>query len=296
MNALFEPRVVRTRGPDATLELLLEPQQAYLDHHRPGGEPLFSTVLGLEAIASAVRLLEPGAAPGLADVRVGPPCIATGMRVLPVRIEACRPAGQGRLECALHGAAEAGGQRVHLAARHVLAGTLPVRAAVARCGRGAVGSREVYEHFFHGPAFRVVGAAQWRPGHLLAEMAPGLPPLRTGGGYRTWLAPRLLELGLQAAGLLELARSGRMRIPAGIGSVWVAAEGGRAPEHGCRALAVERTDEGTDILVVGATGEPLVAIEDYRTVPLPFADNVTTRERLHAALRASLPVGTAQGT
>ena len=47
-------------GPEASATVLLDPLQRYLDDHRPGGEPLLGTVMGLEIMAELAVGLSPG--------------------------------------------------------------------------------------------------------------------------------------------------------------------------------------------------------------------------------------------
>ena len=46
--------------PEASATVLLDPGQRYLDDHRPGGEPLLGTVMGLEIMAELALGLAPG--------------------------------------------------------------------------------------------------------------------------------------------------------------------------------------------------------------------------------------------
>ena len=78
--------------------------------------------------------------------------------------------------------------------------------------RAQVGHDRVYQLYFHGPAYQVVDAT-WRD-HVanVARFAPGLPPNHVAGGTTVTL-PRLAELCLQTAGLLEAAEYGRLALP-----------------------------------------------------------------------------------
>lgn len=71
------PRVVGHAGIERlSCVAILDPRQPYLDHHRPGGEPLLGTVMGIEAMARAARFLHPeGWLTRISDVEIGPPCI-----------------------------------------------------------------------------------------------------------------------------------------------------------------------------------------------------------------------------
>jgi hypothetical protein len=84
------------------------------------------------------------------------------------------------------------------------------------------------------------------------------------------MAPRLIELCFQTAGLWEMATKGVMALPLAIGSVTTysqpeAAEGGRL-----YALATP-VDDGAafDAQVVDEAGNVYVDLKGYRTVQLP---------------------------
>src|SRR5690606_28391053 len=123
-------------------------------------------------------------------------------------------------ECALlgtrtlHGRAEAERTR-HFTARVRLSETPP--AARAGCAlppeAGAVvKSDTIYGLYFHGPAYRVLDRAWRTDGAVVGELATSLPPSHSPA-VELLVAPRLLELAFQAAGLLEISEHARMGLP-----------------------------------------------------------------------------------
>lgn len=70
----------------------------------------------------------------------------------------------------------------------------------------------IYGAFFHAPTFRVVAQAGLYDRTMVAQLASPLPRWSTEPG-RSRIAPRLIELGRQTAGLLQLALDGAMMIP-----------------------------------------------------------------------------------
>lgn len=266
----------------------LDARAPYLADHQPGGTPLLPTALCLEALAQACRARWPGATLAASDVTVGEPCLvgSIGQRTLDAIFQ---PVDQpdGPLHATLGSLGQDGTPRRHLQARfgpHVprdddLA-PLAHRLATAD-------SALVYRQFFHGPAYRVVSAAGWDGELLVARLARGLPPLRLPGGQPSVLAPRLLEFALQAAGLLEIARSQRSMIPHAIAHV----ERLRPldEDSGVGLLAVARRaagPEAIDVDVCTEDGRCALRVRGYRTVPLPFESDPRSLAALAMALRA----------
>jgi len=284
MSSLFAPRVWHQEAGRARLSMVLDPHEPYLDHHRPGGRPLLGTALALEAMACAVQVIAPGTPVRASHVVVGEPFIVEGSRGGHVDIEVRTHPSRTGFDCVLTSAGRGPDGVAHfsatLAPATALAASAPAPAPLSQ----GIGADLVYAHFFHGPALRVVGRAYWQGPQLLADMAGSLANLRAAGECRTHIGPRALEFALQAAGLLLLALTGEMRIPAGIRSVCMA-DGDEGWLHaGCRALARMQPDGTVDISLESGAGTCVAQIEGYRTVPLPFPDGADTRARLRAGL------------
>ena len=154
-----------------------------------------------------------------------------------------------------------------------------------------VGGKSVYALFFHGPAFQVVGRS-WLDGDALwCELQAGLPPLTGDPNENLWAAAQWIELCLQAAGLLEVAKNSRMMIPYRIEGIDFLR--GDKPD-GEQVFAVARKSDtvsnavlkggggesGTDIDLVDARGKLLVRVRNYQTCPLPFASDQDALARL----------------
>ena len=65
-----------------------------------------------------------------------------------------------------------------------------------------LGRSLTYRLFFHGPSFQVIRSTHLAQQQLIAEFATDLPPLLDHQPPSA-VAPRLIELRLQAAGLLS---------------------------------------------------------------------------------------------
>jgi hypothetical protein len=135
----------------------------------------------------------------------------------------------------------------------------------------AVGAADIYRIYFHGPAYQVVDTA-WRDnGRTVGQMPLTLAAHHQPPDMATVMAPRLIELCFQTAGLFEMARKGRMALPQHIDRVTTL----RRPENAVgalRAVVVARPDDGGfDAQVVDAAGNVYVTMQGYRTVELPSA-------------------------
>jgi hypothetical protein len=99
-------------------------------------------------------------------------------------------------------------------------------------------------------------------------MARGLPADVLPGSHPTRLAPRLIELCFQTAGIAEIARTGRMGLPDRIDQV---SSGALDESTTDRLFAVvdRLADGGFDAHVVDGGGRVHVALLGYRTVELP---------------------------
>lgn len=134
----------------------------------------------------------------------------------------------------------------------------------------------IYRVYFHGPAYRVIERAWWDGDRMIGEMAQDLPNDHYPPEQPMVLAPRLIELCLQTAGLWELSVQGQdhMSLPQYIKQIRV----GRAPDRGERRLYAVVTPlpdhEGFDAEVVTAAGNRYLQLRGYRTVAMP--DSIDT--------------------
>ena len=295
MTPLFTPRLLERNDSETRFELLLEPHEPYLDNHRPGGTPLFATVLAVEAMAAAVELLSPGLEPAVRELEVGPPC-QPGDRTSHCVAIRVRTLNDCSFHCTL-ASESAGAEPVeHFRARFVprelaaRASGLPGIQRRLGNGTGVVSEALIYAHFFHGAAFRVVHAAHWNGTELIAELRHPVPPLRRSGDATRRYAATLLEFALQSAGLMELARSGRSMIPRSIAALSRVPQADEAVSLPlCARARPARLKDAIDIDVYAPGGEPVLSVAEYRTVPFPFASHDPARTRLIAALRAAAP-------
>jgi hypothetical protein len=263
-----------------TATLDLDARHPTLDDHRPGGLPLFGTAMSLNALAAAARRL--GQIPAnfaYEQVEINRPCILAdgGTHRLTIRFRPLTGGVLGEVLTLNDGEADT----LHLSA--VLRASDPPETAgpdAAFITGPAVEAADIYAVFFHGTTFRVVDRVQYADGAMVTRLAAHpemqhIPPIA-----------RLLEFGLQSAGLLEMATNDRMMIPHGIGRIvpGFAAESA----HAAPIFALPRYGAGgaIDIGVIDAQRRGIMKIEAYRTVKLPFPSDTEAARRLGAKLRA----------
>jgi hypothetical protein len=132
----------------------------------------------------------------------------------------------------------------------------------------------IYKIYFHGPAYQVLERAVIDGDRAIGVMAGNLPP-NTNPDAAAVMAPRLIELCFQTAGVWEMANKGALALPLAIGSVTAY----RQPEeaNGARLYAlVTAVNHGAafDARVVDEAGNVYVDLNGYRTVGLPGVVNV----------------------
>jgi malonyl CoA-acyl carrier protein transacylase len=128
----------------------------------------------------------------------------------------------------------------------------------------------IYRVYFHGPAFQVLEGVQSDGERVVGKFRLDLPPM-TGQPRETLVAPLLIELCLQTAGVWEIGKTGTLALPTAIEQVILH----RTPENNAVVYAeIEPRpgvgDElGFDARVVDAEGNLYIELKGYRTARLP---------------------------
>ncbi|TYB60228.1 SDR family NAD(P)-dependent oxidoreductase [Nonomuraea sp. PA05] len=250
-------------------------RQPFLDHHRIDGVAVLPGVMGIEAFAETARLAAPAwQVVAVEDVDFLAPvkfyrdeprtltvtatlsphgddllarCKLTAERLLP---------GEDQPQRTVHFTGEV---RLSRTARQ------PERRDRAPEAAVTMPPSEVYELFFHGPAYRVVAAAWAHGSGAAARMAEGLPEAVDPPGAATVTPPRLVELCFQTAGLAQAARDGILALPAHVDRVALYPE-----RDGKDIQAIAGQGDGHyDCAVIAGDGTVLVTAEGYRGVPIP---------------------------
>lgn len=297
--SLFDLAPLTSSAGETRFTLPLVVDEPYLRDHQPGGQPLFSTVMGLEAIVAAARRVRASSnAPAvLEDIRTFKPYIARGdgPHVVELGVTHSVAPDEG-LECTLFSRHPDGTVTVHLRARVSFPTQARPTVTPTPAGSSCMPMRThvpagvaVYDLFFHGPSFQVVDGFEFQDDQMVCRLRRRLPPSHRNRTADSETAPRLIEFGLQCAGLLELAVSGRMMIPHSIARIerLVALD----YDHPGEILSIARFHSGerssVDVDIVDEGERLVLRIAQYRTEPLPFAVNQPAVDRLRAELLAS---------
>jgi acyl transferase domain-containing protein/NAD(P)-dependent dehydrogenase (short-subunit alcohol dehydrogenase family)/acyl carrier protein len=132
-----------------------------------------------------------------------------------------------------------------------------------------VAADEIYRLYFHGPAYQVLEQVWLEDERAIGLMAAPLPPDTEPADSAESVAPRLIELCFQTAGIWEIKRKGVFALPWGFRAVKVY----RRPEGaGTQRLysLVQARDGGKafDAQVVDESGRVYVELNGYYTIAL----------------------------
>jgi NAD(P)-dependent dehydrogenase (short-subunit alcohol dehydrogenase family) len=129
----------------------------------------------------------------------------------------------------------------------------------------------IYGIYFHGPAYQVLEAAQVEGSRAIGLLAENLPPNMNPADAAELMAPRLIELCFQTAGVWQIRQQQTMALPLAIGAVSVYKQE-REMVDGRRLVAlVEAVNGGAEFnaQVVDENGVVFVTLTGYKTVALP---------------------------
>jgi hypothetical protein len=131
-----------------------------------------------------------------------------------------------------------------------------------------IAAADIYRIYFHGPAYQVLGRAWRDEDRIVGQMAKNLPNHHHPAGQLTLMAPRLVELCFQTAGLWEMSEQGRMGLPQHIQQVCMRRLPAAA-EGGLYAVVTLNVDgESFDAEIVDASGIHYISLIGYRTIAL----------------------------
>ena len=236
--------------------------------HSIDGKPVLPGVIGLEMMAAVAMMADPGHRYGGAeDVVYSAPVKLHRDAVTDVYVSAVPV--EGGVDCRLSSSRTARTGRVieteHFSAtiRWNVAATQPLPAM--GMPDHPVSADEIYQRFFHGPAFQVLtGISAATTDALMADGA--VQHLGIAGGLLT--APLVLEAAFQAAGLHTMMVDGVMALPRAIASVQLL---GAVRDDVPLQLTVRRDGAGYDV-DVSAEGERIMVVRGFEMVeagPLP---------------------------
>lgn len=262
------------------LEASLDPKtQPFLYDHQIDGTPVLPGVMGVEAFAEAALSLVPGwcidqiedvdFSSALKFYRSEPRTVSTHARF--------RAASDHVLaDCSLIGTRLLPGKSepqvtTHFTGRVRLANSSPI-SVTSSCRpvdgpvEPVVDAKNIYQVYFHGPAYQVIARA-WRDGdRMIGQMAANLPPNYSPADRCSILEPRMIELCFQTAGLWEITVEGRMGLPQHVDRItcWRT-----KPHPGATLFAIVSPDERHGVFnaeVIDSEGNAYCEVVGYRTV------------------------------
>jgi len=286
-----------------TIETELDPTiQPFLHDHQIDGTPVLPGVMGVEAFAEAAQCLLPGwHVEAIEDVNFLAPFKFYRKEPRAVTVEAViypqrnihTQSNTLLAECRLTGRRSLPNQAepqvtTHFTAQVRLTKQAPTLVTVPALGLPEghiIEAADIYRLYFHGPAYQVMERAWWDGHRIVGLLAKGLPANHLPSELPTLMAPRLIELCFQTAGVWEMGTQGRMGLPQHIDRV--SSSSGVPESAGTRLYAVVTSDPGRgcfDAEVVDAKGNCYLHLGGYRTVEVPNAVDAEGLKALQAAM------------
>jgi hypothetical protein len=171
--------------------------------------------------------------------------------------------------------------RVHFTGRVRMGEEAPVAGPIAfepPAGVAPVARSAIYDLYFHGPAYRVLEHVRLDAGLAVGLMAEGLPADTDPPDAALLVAPRLVELCFQTAGILEVARKEVLGLPTAYRALTVYRQPAEAEGQRLHALVSHYERRGEyDAQVVDERGRVYVELSGYRTVALPGTRTLPTQ-------------------
>jgi hypothetical protein len=261
-----------------TVETTLDPAlQPFLDHHRIDGTPVLPGVMGIEGFAEAALSIAPGwRLEAIENIEFLAPFKFYRGEPRALTIEArFHPEGEGLLaDCRLTGRRTLASQtesrvETHFTGRIRLGKhrheTADRSAPGARHG-SAIDAGDIYRVYFHGPAYRVLKSAWWDQNGVVGEMAAGLPDNHHPSGQTLAVAPRLIELCFQTAGIYEMAVQHQMGLPRHVDRMILHRDPDPAAGPFFAVVTPDSASRSFDADVVDGAGRLYLHVSGYRTV------------------------------
>jgi len=280
-----------------TIETALDPRvQPFLHDHQIEGTPVLPGVMGVEAFAEAALSVFPGwRVDSIEEIDFLAPFKFYRHEPRTVTIETrFRPDGEDIIaDCRLVGRRPLPNQAepqstTHFTGRVRLtrstATSAGVRSRVLEPVEPPVEAADIYRVYFHGPAYQVMEKVWWDGKRMWGQMAASLPANHQPAGQPLAMAPRVIELCLQTAGLWEIGVEGhaQMFLPQHIQKICVSS-GPDLAEGGLYAVVTPDPDQAScDVEVVDAAGNLYLQMTGYRTVAMPDAIDIGPLQNLHA--------------
>ena len=277
---LGKVRAARLHG-GLEVETTLDPnEQPFLYDHQIEGTPVLPGVMATEAFAEIASLLCPGyRVVGVEDEALEKPFKYYRGQPATFHLSAdAHPAEDGQILVATrlksliqpkpeHPAVE----KVHFRASVRMARKAPSKPKISfKCPAHKsmpIVQESIYQVYFHGPAYKVLERVQVEDDQAIGLMPRELPPATSPETAELLLAPRLVELCFQTAGIWEVSKKRILALPMAVRQLKVYRAEKDAAGH--RLYAVVKAIDGGerfDARVVDEAGRVYVELLGYETV------------------------------
>ncbi|MFZ0912714.1 MAG: SDR family NAD(P)-dependent oxidoreductase [Candidatus Korobacteraceae bacterium] len=279
-----------------TMETTLDPAvQPFLYDHRIDGTPVLPGVMGIEGFAEAALCVHPGwHVEAVEEVNFLSPFKFYRDEPRAVTIQAVYyPQGDRLLaDCQLIGRRMLPNhpepqETIHFTARVRLSKRTPTAVtakALVTSSDSIVEAAEIYRVYFHGPAYQVLERAWWDGKRMIGLMAGGLPSNHQPSDRPTLMAPRLIELCFQTAGLWEMSVQNRFGLPHDVHQVSLLRAPDLAESQLYAVVTPNPEQESFDAEVVDTQGNCYVQLSGYRTAAMPNSLDAGPLKLLHAVM------------
>ena len=260
------------------IETQLDPAvQPFLYDHQIEGRPVLPGVVGIEAFAEAALWPLPGwRVDAVEDVRFIAPFkfYRNEPRTITTHARFRDDGDYLVAHCCLTGSRTLANQSEPQVTTHFTGKVRLTRQAPSPAPMGPaamltgsiIEASDIYRIYFHGPAYRVIERASWDGHQMVGQFAARLPDHHVPADRPLAIAPRLIELCFQAAGLYEMVVQRRMGLPLHVDRVRLF----RAPESAegpLFAVVTPGADSACfDVEVVDSAGHLYLCLNGYSTV------------------------------
>lgn len=261
------------------VETVLDPQvQPFLYDHAMDGTPLLPGVMGTEAFAELAKSIAPDYdVTAVTNEQFHAPFKFYRMEPQTLYLSGTAvPDGDDLLvHTALYSRRELKGglqEKLHFTATVRMSKEAPTAIPVPFTPpeKMDVDANAIYGIYFHGPAYQVLEAVQVEGSRAIGLLAENLPPNMNPTDAPELMAPRLIELCFQTAGVWQIQQQQTMALPLAIGAVTTYRQEREADGRRLYAI-VEAVDGGAtfNAQVADTEGAVYLTLTGYKTVALP---------------------------
>jgi malonyl CoA-acyl carrier protein transacylase/3-oxoacyl-(acyl-carrier-protein) synthase/NAD(P)-dependent dehydrogenase (short-subunit alcohol dehydrogenase family)/acyl carrier protein len=274
----------------------LDPKiQPFLYDHQIDGTPVLPGVMGIEAFAEAAHAFLPEwRIVAVENVNFQAPFKFYRNEPRTLQMETrIRPDGQDLIaDCRLLGQRQLPTQKELQITTHFI-GQVRLARNITQTAAGCaiepagavIEASDIYKLYFHGPAYQVIERAWWDGNQVIGLMPAQLPANHHPSERPLAVAPRLIELCFQTAGIWEMGVKGSMGLPHRLDQVSILRScTADAREHLYSVVTPRPDGMSFDAQVVDEKRNCYLRLVGYRTVEVPNAIDREGVKRLQSAM------------